>query len=494
LFAREFRDLGFVGLKDFISNEIGKLRVEFGNEFRNIHDQLKDVQGQFKDVLKEINASELRMKASQTDFMKQTYIIARIFIIAIVVATVLNGSSFWLKRVGWLEPQLYQTYKKSFRDPDIERSFEDFKQLTRSAYQTEGVWKAFKVSKDVIFLLFIFISLLLIFRGDAGWRMRYGWLFISMAFLFLYAFFISLFQFGLLLPLAGLRSFLFLIVAIVGSWAVRDEMLYFLAKCLMWLILFQLLLAPYEFMFGMQFFRSGYLLNRIVGTMLQPGSFGIVLVLGLIWCFAFFHTRTWLWWLAAIVFILILLSGSATALLLLLFAFTAAFWTKMSQRYRKWLIYGGIAGGIVMFYLLPLLTGRFDVHNSLWGRLSLFKEHTFTGSEWYELLFGRGLGAGTNTAVNLLMDWQASTAHGAGSHTVFVADSTPLMLISQIGFIGFFLVYGLLFLAVRNDLQARIFYVSIILASLTVNITELFPVNFILGLLLARSFSIAYNR
>jgi hypothetical protein len=67
------------------------------------------------------------------------------------------------------------------------------------------------------------------------------------------------------------------------------------------------------------------------------------------------------------------------------------------------------------------------------------------------------------------------------------------MLISQVGFIGFFLVYGLLFLAVRNDLQARIFYVSIILASLTVNITELFPVNFILGLLLARSFSIASN-
>jgi hypothetical protein len=188
-----------------------------------------------------------------------------------------------------------------------------------------------------------------------------------MAFLFLYAFCKSLFQFGSLLPLAGLRSFLFLGVAIVGSWAVRDEILCFLAKCLIWLILFQLLLAPYEFMFGMQFFKGGYLLNRIVGTMLQPSSLGIVLVLGLIWCFAFFHTRTWLWWLAAIVFILILLNGSATALILLLFVFTVALWTKMNQRYRKWLICGGIAGGLVVFYLLPLLTGRGDVHNSPWG-------------------------------------------------------------------------------------------------------------------------------
>jgi hypothetical protein len=64
---------GQESLKDFISNEIGKLRVEFGNEFRNIHGQLKDVQSQFKDVLKEINASELRMKASQTDLLVKIF-------------------------------------------------------------------------------------------------------------------------------------------------------------------------------------------------------------------------------------------------------------------------------------------------------------------------------------------------------------------------------------------------------------------------------------
>jgi hypothetical protein len=52
----------------------------------------------------------------------------------------------------------------------------------------------------------------------------------------------------------------------------------------------------------------------------------------------------------------------------------------------------------------------------------------------------------------------------------------------------------LLLLAVRNDSQFRIFYVSIILASLTVNITEFFPVNFILGLLLARGFSMVKKR
>ena len=191
-----------------------------------------------------------------------------------------------------------------------------------------------------------------------------------------------------------------------------------------------------------------------------------------------------------IVCILVFLSGSATALLLLLFASVAALWTKIDNRYRKWLLCGGIAGSVLFFWLLPHLTGRAVINHSLWGRLSLYKQYIFTGSEWLEFMLGRGLGSGTNTAVNLLMDWQDSASQGVGNRVVFIADSTPLMLISQAGFVGLFLVYGLLFLAVRNDSQFRIFYFSIILASLTVNITEFSPVNFILGLLLARSFSI----
>jgi hypothetical protein len=56
----------------------------------------------------------------QSDHTEKTYTIARIFIIAIVVATILNGSSFWLKRVGWMEPQLYQEYQnKSFQDSGL---------------------------------------------------------------------------------------------------------------------------------------------------------------------------------------------------------------------------------------------------------------------------------------------------------------------------------------------------------------------------------------
>ncbi|MBT3879722.1 MAG: hypothetical protein HON76_14335 [Candidatus Scalindua sp.] len=424
--------------------------------------------------------------------MKQTYTIARIFVIAIVVATILNGSSFWLKRVGWLEPQLYEEYKGgsgSFRGQAFKGS-DSFEQLTRYTYQTKGVWTAFKASKDVIFLLFFIVSLLLILRKYTEWKIRYFWLFVSIAFLFLYAFCKSLLQSGPLLSMAGLRSFLFLGVVIVGSWAACEKVFYLMTKCLVVLILIQLLMTPYEYVYGMRFFVSSYFQNRIVGTMLQPSSFGIVLVLGLIWYFTFSRSQTWLWWLTVIVSVLAFFSGSATSLFLLLFAYVAILWSKIDNRFRKRLLFGGITGSVFLFLLLPSLTGRVAIYHSLWGRFSLYKEYIFTGSGWCELMFGRGLGAGTNTAVNLLMDWQDSASHGVGNHVVFVADSTPLMLISQIGFVGLFMVYGLLFLAIRNDPQTRIFYFSFILASLTVNITELFPINFILGLLLARSFSI----
>jgi len=113
---------GQESLKEFIRSEIGTLRIEFSNEFKNVHDQFgavqsqfkdihsefgavqsqfkdihsefgavqsqfkdihsefgavqsqfKDIHSQFKDVHKEINASELRMKAAQTDLLVKIF-------------------------------------------------------------------------------------------------------------------------------------------------------------------------------------------------------------------------------------------------------------------------------------------------------------------------------------------------------------------------------------------------------------------------------------
>jgi len=51
----------------------------------------------------------------------------------------------------------------------------------------------------------------------------------------------------------------------------------------------------------------------------------------------------------------------------------------------------------------------------------------------------------------------------------------------QIGIIGVVLFYTMLFLAMVRQNKARLFYLTIILTSMTINITELFPVIFLLG-------------
>ena len=67
------------------------------------------------------------------------------------------------------------------------------------------------------------------------------------------------------------------------------------------------------------------------------------------------------------------------------------------------------------------------------------------------------------------------------------ADSMTMALINQIGVLGMLLFYALIALAAWRDRPALPIYLVMFLASLTINLWELFPVNFMLGLLLGRS-------
>ena len=64
-------------------------------------------------------------------------------------------------------------------------------------------------------------------------------------------------------------------------------------------------------------------------------------------------------------------------------------------------------------------------------------------------------------------------------------------LLTQLGLVGALLFYGALAWAAQLDRQARIFYVIVAACSLTLQITELFPVNFLLGIVLAHSVVVA---
>ena len=53
------------------------------------------------------------------------------------------------------------------------------------------------------------------------------------------------------------------------------------------------------------------------------------------------------------------------------------------------------------------------------------------------------------------------------------------------------LFYGALVWAAVRDHQARMFYAIVAICSLTLQVTELFPVNFLLGVTLAHSVAVA---
>ena len=73
----------------------------------------------------------------------------------------------------------------------------------------------------------------------------------------------------------------------------------------------------------------------------------------------------------------------------------------------------------------------------------------------------------------------------------FSADSTVTVLLTQLGITGVILFYGILVWAYRRDPRARPVYLVFAITSLTINITEVFPVNFLLGLALAGTLSLS---
>ena len=107
-----------------------------------------------------------------------------------------------------------------------------------------------------------------------------------------------------------------------------------------------------------------------------------------------------------------------------------------------------------------------------------------------DLLVGRGVGFGTNTALNLSSAVPAPLPPGADGEK-FAADSTVTVLLTQLGAIGILLFYGTLGWAFLRDRVARPAYLVFAIASLAINITEVFPANFLLGLTLAHTIFIS---
>jgi hypothetical protein len=135
------------------------------------------------------------------------------------------------------------------------------------------------------------------------------------------------------------------------------------------------------------------------------------------------------------------------------------------------------------------VTGRFDVHDSLWGRIAPVEQYAERHLSMRQILFGTGFGLGTN-AVGRLRGRDFSDAIPDRP----VGDSTPAALLWQVGLVGAACAYALLACGLLFDPTSRAIGITIAVSSIALNIGELFPVNLILGLWLANALGVRSRR
>ncbi|ASF45717.1 O-antigen ligase family protein [Methylovulum psychrotolerans] len=285
----------------------------------------------------------------------------------------------------------------------------------------------------------------------------------------------------LVVPMAGLRVFEYLPLALIGFVTSRlgagTHVIATFASYLRYFIALQMVLALAQAMwapplFGISFLGGG----RPFGTFVSPNLFGATMATCAL-LFALVPGRHK--WVAMSVF-LALLSGSRTAFISALLVVFFQVYAGMRPRDRWALLMPApiLAVGALILASSPLLSGRDDADPTEDGRIDLwqrvFSAHIH-GPE--DLLFGWGLGLSSNT-INILY----GAEHFQGQ---FDSDSLYLFLLNGYGLIGLLAYLGFLWLTLRTSAHPNksLVMLFIFVAGLTFNMWEYFPQNALLMLL-----------
>ncbi len=285
----------------------------------------------------------------------------------------------------------------------------------------------------------------------------------------------------LVVPLAGLRVFEYLPLALIGFVTGRlgagEQVIHRFAHYLRYYIAVQAFLAIAQALwapplFGVSFLGGG----RPFGTFVSPNLFGATMAT----CALLFSLVPSMGkWVAVSVF-LALLSGSRTAFISSLLVVYFQVYALFRPRDRWALVMPApvFAVGALLLASSPLLSGRDDANPTEDGRIDLwqrvFSEQMHGPAD---LLFGWGLGLSSNT-INILF----GAEHFKGQ---FDSDSLYLFLLNGYGLVG--LLAYILFLWTSTRLSVHpnkgLVAMFIFVAGLTFNMWEYFPQNAILMLL-----------
>ena len=223
--------------------------------------------------------------------------------------------------------------------------------------------------------------------------------------------------------------------------------------------------------------------SRLAGSFILPNTLGVAVACGLGFLLSY-RGPSRLWILSVLVSLpLMLAARSGTGIVVVM--------SLLAWRLLPPLL--GLGGLAALAAALPSLLGRADLYwASLAGRLQLLVR-VVDFRQPLQALFGHGLGAYSNHLDQLFVEGNDSLETGARELTgaaslMFTStDSMLTLLLAQGGLVAVVAFYGLLLWAFRLDHQARPFLFTVLVASLTINLTEVFPISLLLALSLNRA-------
>jgi hypothetical protein len=406
------------------------------------------------------------------------------------VASLFGGIVFWLRRVGWLQPETYWISNTELivaapEPKNVTSIYQFVMHHHNSLHELQGWLYLTKFAKEMALVAFVLLALSQLRKTKLS--RPFGLVYVCLFLTGLLSAVTAVFSGQWFALLAGARSFAAWTIGASATALVDSELRRRLARVCAWTLLVEACLAVIELNRGLLIY-SIYLFDRdivrVVGTFSLPislGSFAVV-TWAAAYCWGEFPRRT-LFLLTVLLLALLLVNASATAWAALAAATIAMLLPKLRASRRRALIVAILPLALIGWQVLPELTGRPDVQDSLWGRILPVQLYATEHLSTREVLFGTGFGVGTN----------ALAQHGKGVAISRempdrpVGDSMPAALFWQVGLVGLFFAYALFALALRADEQSRPIGMALLVSSAAVNITELFPVSLILGFWLANA-------
>jgi hypothetical protein len=305
------------------------------------------------------------------------------------------------------------------------------------------------------------------------------------------SFLVSVSSHPVIIGLVGLRQLTYPMLVYSLYYIAResDRIESIFAWVTIWVVLVEFLLASIQLLL-MTGTDSGLFGSRAYGTFNNPNSLGAVFAI-LVFVVLFLG-RLPRWVTVAMVVLCVvggLMAASRASLLATVFVLVAFGWGRLRKPDVRGMFLTAAAVGVVLLFLtVGIITGR-----DLGAQPTLFQDQRvqilaeqIQGRGPAELLFGRGLGVGTNTLLALgLSAWELPGV-------VFIADSLITSLVVQIGFVGLVaFVYMLSALSARCGYAGWVLFGLTWLLGLNINWLEAYPFNLIAtsayGLLLARA-------